>query len=74
MSTTIDLGKSFRGDGKGVVRPVQAGSVELQPHQVAINIVASGLCGTDLHYISNEKVGLGHEGECDWRAGDECRV
>lgn len=62
MSTTIDLGVSFRGNQDGKISSVKAGTVELQPNQVAIDIVASGVCATDKHMFKDGKIGLGHEG------------
>ncbi|CEH18456.1 Alcohol dehydrogenase, class V [Ceraceosorus bombacis] len=70
----IQLGNSYRGAGKRessssdakqqhrhAIKQVAAGEQKLDGWSVAIDVVASGLCGTDLHYLGHD-IGLGHEG------------
>ncbi|KAF4943356.1 hypothetical protein FGADI_13472 [Fusarium gaditjirri] len=51
----------FKGGNPGDVRVAQTTKAKLDGDQVLVRITASGLCGTDLHYVSADMV-LGHEG------------
>lgn len=57
----IDLGTVFKGSESGRAIKKQGASLKLQPDDVVIDILYSGLCGTDLHYCHKDMV-LGHEG------------
>jgi D-arabinose 1-dehydrogenase-like Zn-dependent alcohol dehydrogenase len=52
--------KTFRGSESGEIKEGST-KKELGPNDVLIEITHSGLCGTDLHYKSND-MALGHEG------------
>ncbi|KAF5724957.1 hypothetical protein FMUND_301 [Fusarium mundagurra] len=51
----------FKGGNPGDVRAAQITKPKLEGDQVLVQIRASGLCGTDLHYLAADIV-LGHEG------------
>ena len=61
MSATVDLGTVFKGTPSGKIIEAKGGTRQLRPNDVVIDIVYSGLCGTDLHYRKADMV-LGHEG------------
>ena len=61
MSATVDLGTVFKGSPSGKIVEAKGGTRQLRPNDVVIDIVYSGLCGTDLHYRKADMV-LGHEG------------
>lgn len=50
MSATVDLGTVFKGTPSGKIIEAKGGTRQLRPNDVVIDIVYSGLCGTDLHY------------------------
>ena len=49
MSATVDLGTVFKGSPSGKIVEAKGGTRELRPNDVVIDIVYSGLCGTDMH-------------------------
>lgn len=51
----------FRGSENGKVVRSETNKDDLQDNQVLVQITASGVCGTDLHYKNSGMV-LGHEG------------
>jgi D-arabinose 1-dehydrogenase-like Zn-dependent alcohol dehydrogenase len=51
----------YRGSKDGKVIKSETTKPELQGDQVLLRVTASGLCGTDSHYRSQD-MGLGHEG------------
>ncbi|KAM0417080.1 hypothetical protein ACHAPT_012918 [Fusarium lateritium] len=51
----------YKAGNPGDVRAAQTTRANLEGDQVLVHITASGLCGTDLHYVSADMV-LGHEG------------
>lgn len=51
----------FKGDKNGAIYSAETTKPELTGDQVHLKVTASGLCGTDLHYL-NADMGLGHEG------------
>lgn len=61
MPTTVDLGTVFKGSPSGKVVEAKGGTREIRPNDAVIDIVYSGLCGTDLHFLKADMV-LGHEG------------
>lgn len=58
----IKLGTHFCGSESGKAVAVSDRSRKVGPKDVVIDIVASGLCGTDLHYRKAKGMALGHEG------------
>lgn len=57
----VELGTVFKGSPSGRVVQAQGAVRELRPNQVVVDIAYSGLCGTDLHFLTQDMV-LGHEG------------
>ncbi|KAF2861341.1 GroES-like protein [Piedraia hortae CBS 480.64] len=51
----------FRGSKDGVIKKSETTKDKLTRDQVLVNVTASGLCGTDLHYKTAD-MALGHEG------------
>lgn len=59
---TIKLGTHFCGSESGKAVAVSDRTRKVGSRDVVIDIVASGLCGTDLHYRKAKGMALGHEG------------
>lgn len=53
--------KTFHGTKEGKIVEGTRKPQELKGNEILIKITASGICGTDLHEVSNGIV-LGHEG------------
>lgn len=51
----------FKGDKSGSIAPHTTSRPSLTRDQVHVRITASGVCGTDLHYV-DAGIALGHEG------------
>lgn len=51
----------FKGSENGSITKSSISKPDLQGDQVLLRVLASGLCGTDIHYRSTD-MGLGHEG------------
>lgn len=58
---TMPSFKVYRANGSGGIKEDTTTKPPLERDQVLVKITASGLCGTDLHYIDSNIV-LGHEG------------
>lgn len=52
----------FKGSKDGSITKSQTQKPNLQGDQVLLRVVASGLCGTDIHYRHSPDMVLGHEG------------
>lgn len=52
---------AFKGSATGKITKASITRGPLEPHEVQVKILYSGLCGTDEHMRHNDQV-LGHEG------------
>lgn len=52
---------AFRGSELGEIKKVEINRGDLQPSEVLVEILHSGVCGTDEHYKHTDMT-LGHEG------------
>ncbi|GAM90994.1 hypothetical protein ANO11243_090410 [Dothideomycetidae sp. 11243] len=51
----------YKGDKSGAIHSATTTKPALSKDQVHVRVTASGVCGTDLHYVKNS-IALGHEG------------
>ena len=57
----VNFGTVYKGSPSGRVVKAQGETVELQPNEVVVEIAYTGICGSDLHFLTRDIV-LGHEG------------
>ncbi|KDN42406.1 putative NADP-dependent alcohol dehydrogenase [Tilletiaria anomala UBC 951] len=61
MSDTVHLGTVYTGSSSGRVTKRQGGSRPVGPHTVVIKVTHSGICWSDMHFLKEDDMVLGHE-------------
>lgn len=63
----------FKGSKDGVQKTTTTKPDQLSGDQVLLKVTASGLCGTDLHYVALPDLGPGAIPEGAWLTSFPCR-